>query len=71
MEEKLLISPSEASKMLGICSSKMYALIHDGVIPAVKLPGCRRLYISVDVLKQVIKDNTASGPINRGDKANE
>ena len=56
--EKMLITPAEACQLLGIGRTTMYKLIHTEVIPAVRLPGCRRIYLSVEALKQMIQDST-------------
>lgn len=58
--EKLLISPAEACEMLGIGRTTMYRLIHEGIIPTVRFPNCRKLYLSVDTLKQIILENKSS-----------
>ncbi len=58
--EKLLVSPAEACEMLGIGRTTMYRLIHEGTVPVVKFPHCRKLYLSVDALKQMILDNMSS-----------
>lgn len=58
--EKLLVSPAEACEMLGIGRTTMYKLIREGIIPAVRFPNCRKIYLSVEALKQMIRDNTAS-----------
>lgn len=58
--EKLLVTPAEACGMLGIGRTTMYRLIHEGIIPAVRFPNCRKLYLSVEALKQMILDNTSS-----------
>lgn len=58
--EKLLVSPAEACEMLGIGRTTMYRLIREGIIPAVRFPNCRKIYLSVEALKQMIRDNTTS-----------
>lgn len=58
--KKLLITTTEACKMLGISRTMMYRLIHEGIIPAVRFPNCRKLYLSVEALKQMILDNMSS-----------
>lgn len=63
---KLLISPAEACELLGIGKTTMYKLIHEGIIPVIKLPHCRRLYISVEALNQMIKENIVTSPVNIG-----
>ena len=57
---KLLLTPAEACKLLGIGRTTMYKLIHEGAVPAIKLPGCRKLFLSVDGLKQMISDYALS-----------
>ena len=54
-QEKILITPAEACQLLGIGRTTMYKLIHAGVIPAVRLPGCRRIYLSVEASSQMIE----------------
>ncbi len=63
-QEKILITPTEACQLLGIGRTTMYKLIHSGVIPAVRLPECRRIYLSVEALHQMIQNNTAGGEEN-------
>lgn len=58
--DKLLITPAEACELLGIGRTVMYRLIREGAVPAVKLPGCRRLYLSMEGIRQMIRDNTVS-----------
>ena len=58
--EKLLISPAEACKMLGIGRTTMYRLIRDGIVPVVRFPNCKKLYLPVEALKQMIRDNMPS-----------
>lgn len=66
--EKLLISPAEACEMLGIGRTTMYRIIHEGTVPVVKFPNCRKLYLSVEVLKQIILDNISSSSENGGEE---
>ena len=61
---KMLITPAEACQLLGIGRTTMYKLIHSGTIPAVRLPGCRRIYLSVEALHEMIQNNTAGGEDN-------
>ena len=63
-QEKMLITPAEVCQLLGIGRTTMYKLIRSGVIPAVRLPGCRRIYLSVKALNQVIKNNAVGGEDN-------
>ena len=39
----LLLKVPEAANQLGISRAKLYELIADGTIPAVKIGGCRRI----------------------------
>ena len=68
--DKLLISPAEACELLGIGRTVMYRLIKEGAVPAVKLPGCRRLYLSTEGIRQMIQDHTVS-PSEIGGEVNE
>ena len=68
LTEKLLISPAEACEMLGIGRTTMYRLIHEGTVPVVKFPNCRKLYLSVEALKQMILDNMSSSSENGGEE---
>lgn len=61
---KMLITPAEACQLLGIGRTTMYKLIHSGVIPAVRLPECRRIYLSVEALHEMIQNNTVGGEDN-------
>lgn len=58
--EKLLISPAEVCEMLGIGRTTMYRLIREGIVPVVRFPNCRKLYLSVEALNQMILDNMSS-----------
>jgi len=67
--EKLLITPMEACKLLGIGRTTMYSWIKKHIIPVVRFPHCRNVYISVEVLKQMICENTVAA--NNGGDGNE
>jgi excisionase family DNA binding protein len=41
--DALLLKVPEAANQLGISRAKLYELIADGTIPAVKIGGCRRI----------------------------
>ncbi|MDN5893283.1 MAG: helix-turn-helix domain-containing protein [Nocardioides sp.] len=43
MENKLLLTVSETAAALGMGRSKVYEMVRDGVIPSVKIDGCRRV----------------------------
>lgn len=68
-KEKLLITPAEACEILGIGRTTMYRLIHEETVPVVRFPHCRKLYLSVDSLKQMIFLNTSSS--SNGGEDNE
>jgi excisionase family DNA binding protein len=46
MEQKLLLTVSETATALGMGRSKVYEMVRDGVIPSVKIDGCRRVKAS-------------------------
>lgn len=58
--EKLLITPMEACKLLGIGRTTMYSWIKKHTIPVVRFPHCRNVYISVESLKEMINKNTVT-----------
>ena len=41
--EKLLYRAEEAADCLGLSRTKIYELIQSGILPAVKVDGCRRV----------------------------
>ena len=43
MEGKLLLTVTQAAEVLSIGRSKVYELVRDGVIPSIKIDGCRRI----------------------------
>lgn len=43
MEGKLLYTVTEAAHVLSMGRSKVYEMVRDGVIPSVKIDGCRRV----------------------------
>ena len=64
--DKLLITPMEACKLLGIGRTTMYSWIKKQLIPVVRFQHCRNVYISVEALKEMIFENTVTAN-NRGD----
>ena len=56
--DKLLITPMEACKILGVGRTTMYAWIKNHTIPVVRFPNCRNIYISTESLRQLIDENT-------------
>ncbi|HWC36436.1 MAG TPA: helix-turn-helix domain-containing protein [Mycobacteriales bacterium] len=43
---KLLLSPTEAARALGIGRSKLYELLAEGVVPSITIGTCRRIVAS-------------------------
>lgn len=41
--ERLLLTPVEAAKVLGIGRSKLYELLQAEIIPSVRIGACRRI----------------------------
>jgi excisionase family DNA binding protein len=41
--DRLLLTPSEAARTLGIGRSTLYELLRGGVVPSVRIGGCRRI----------------------------
>ena len=58
--EKLLISPVEAAKLLGVGRTTIYAWIKEGIVPVVRFPKCRNIYISVTALHNMIAEYTVT-----------
>lgn len=56
--DRLLVTPAEACRLLGVGRTTMYSWIKEEKIPVVKFPGCRNIYISRDSLNQLIKEHT-------------
>lgn len=69
LTDKLLIKPMEACKLLGVGRTTIYSLIKNHTIPVVRFPHCRNLYISVDALCEMIRENTVTA--NHGGDSNE
>ena len=67
--DKLLITPMEACKLLGVGRTTMYSWIKNKTIPVVRFPHCRNVYISVDALREMIRENTIIS--DNGGKCNE
>ena len=56
--DRLLVTPAEACRLLGVGRTTMYSWIKEEKIPVVKFPGCRNIYISKDSLNQLITEHT-------------
>jgi excisionase family DNA binding protein len=57
---KLLLTPTEAAKALGIGRSKLYELIAKGVVPSITIDTCRRIVASdLDVYIQSLRSAQA------------
>jgi excisionase family DNA binding protein len=52
--DKLLLTPVEAAQALGIGRSKLYELMSAGVVPSVRIGGCRRI-VSSDLSRLVTR----------------
>ena len=50
--EKMLYTPTEAAKALGISRSTVYVLIASGEVPSVRIGSCRR--VPVDGLRRYV-----------------
>lgn len=56
--DRLLVTPAEACRLLGVGRTTMYSWIKEEKIPVVKFPSCRNIYISRDSLNQLINEHT-------------
>jgi len=54
MMDRLLLTPAEAAQALGIGRSKLYDLMRAGVVPSVRIGGCRRV-AAVDLAEVVTR----------------
>ena len=50
--EKMLYTPTEAAKALGVSRSTVYVLIANGEVPSVRIGSCRR--VPVDGLRRYV-----------------
>lgn len=66
LTNKLLITPTEACQLLGVGRTTMYCWIKNKTIPVVRFPHCRKVYISVEALREMIRENTVTSD-NGGD----
>ena len=57
--DKLLLTPVEAAKALGIGRSKVYVLIQAGQLKSVRIGSCRR--IPLDALHELLADLRRTG----------
>ncbi len=57
--DKLLLTPVEAAKALGIGRSKVYELLQDGQLKSVRIGSCRR--IPLDALHDFLADLRRTG----------
>jgi len=58
--EKVLLTPVEAARVLGIGRSKLYELLASGVLPSVHIGACRR--IPADSIHRFVLDLSARPP---------
>lgn len=52
--EQLMYRPAEAAQVLGICRTRVFALIKSGRLRSVKLGGAR--FITADALRAFVRD---------------
>ena len=57
--DKLLLTPVEAAKALGIGRSKVYELLQAGQLKSVRIGSCRR--IPLDALHELLADLRRTG----------
>ena len=57
--ERLLLTPLEAARALGISRSKLYELLAAGVIPSVLIGSCRRIPLQ-DLRDAVVRLSNAA-----------
>lgn len=64
--ERLLLTPKEAARALGIGRSKLYELLRRGIVPSVRIDSSRRI-VAADlpaVIEQLRRRSaTADGPL--------
>lgn len=53
--ERLAISVAEASEVLGVSRNLMYKMVHEGIIPSIRL-GERRIVIPLATLDQYLRE---------------
>ena len=64
----LCIPPTEAAKQLGISRTKMYQLLHEGVVPSIRLG--RKILIPTAELINWLHEQSTSNPRKKGGDAN-
>lgn len=52
MEGRLLLRVTDAAEILSVSRTKAYSMVRSGLIPSVKIDGCRR--IRADVLAELV-----------------
>ena len=58
--KKILLTPIETAKLLGVGRTTIYAMIKNNTIPVVRFPNCRNIYISVETLHDTIEKYTTT-----------
>ncbi len=44
--EKILLTPAEAARCLGVGRTTIFALVKDGMLPSIRVRGARRIAVS-------------------------
>jgi excisionase family DNA binding protein len=60
MNQPLLLRMNEAARLCAVSKAKLYKMVHEGSIPAVKFG--KSLRIPYESLKSAIEQNTCSAP---------
>jgi len=56
--ERLLLRPSEAAQVIGVSRSKVYELLSEGVLPAIRLG--RVVRVPLEALRRWVAERTTS-----------
>lgn len=63
MVDKVLLTPVEAARLLGIGRTKLYDLLRRGDLHSVRLDGCRRIpRTSVDAFVEALSQRASTDP---------
>jgi excisionase family DNA binding protein len=59
--ERVLLRVSEAAEMIGVSRSKLYEMVAEGVLPAVRLPGNRLIRIPAEAVRRLAAQPATAG----------
>jgi excisionase family DNA binding protein len=59
--ERVLLRACEAAEMIGVSRSKLYEMITEGVLPAVRLPGNRLIRIPTEAVRRLAAQPVTAG----------